>query len=149
MTNFIRKISCKWVISLLITLFFMTSITSAEEINVSANVSVTNNQPEIISITPSFSPVVMWQNVVQWFSIQLKDIEWDNITYTITPEYWANSPISWTISNSTKLQNSQAFINFTYLSSNEVSELWASKITITLNDGINPITVKEIDLYIF
>jgi len=148
MTTFIKKISCKWAISLLIT-HFLIQFTFAEEVNVSANVSVVNNQPEIISITPSFSPVVIWQNVVQLFSIQLKDIEWDNITYTITPEYWANSPISWTISNSTKLQNSEAFINFTYLSSNEVSELWASKITITLNDGINPITVKEIDLYIF
>ncbi len=148
MTNFIKKKSCKWVISSLITLFLI-QFTFAKEVNVSANVSIVNNQPEIVSITPSFSPVVMWQNVVQWFSIQLKDIEWDNITYTITPEYWANSPISWTITNATKLQNSEAFINFTYLSSNEVSELWASKITITLNDGINPITVKEIDLYIF
>jgi hypothetical protein len=91
----------------------------------------------------------MGQNVVQLFSIQIKDVEWDNITYTITPDYGATSPISGTISNSTKLQNGEAFIDFTYLSSSEVSELWASKITLTLNDWVNPVTIKEIDLYIF
>jgi hypothetical protein len=148
MFNPIKNISIKWVISFLITLF-LVSISFAEETWVTANVSVANNKPEIVSITPSFSPVVMWQNVVQSFSIQLKDVEWDNITYTITPDYGANSPISGTINNATKLQNSEAFINFTYLSSNEISEIGSSKITITLNDGTNPVTIQEIDLYIF
>lgn len=144
----INTILWKWVISILVALLLVPQ-SLAESTEVSARVSVANNKPEIISVTPSFTPVVMGQNVVQLFSIQIKDIEWDNITYTITPDYGATSPISWTISNSTKLQNSEAFIDFTYLSSSEVSELWASKITLTLNDWVNPVTIKEIDLYIF
>lgn len=148
MINIIKNISIKWVISFIITLF-LVSISFAEETKVTANVTVANNKPEIVSITPRFSPVVMGQNVVQSFSIQLKDIEWDNITYTITPDYGGTSPISGTITNATKLQNAQAFINFIYLSSNEVTELWSSKITLTLNDWVNPVTIKEIDLYIF
>ena len=148
MSNYIKNISTQWVISFLITLLLLP-ITFAEDVNVSAKVVVANNRPEIISITPNFSPVVIWQNNVQSFSMRLKDIEWDNITYTITPDYWATSPISWVISNSTRLQNGDAFIDFTYLSSNKPWELGTSKITITLNDGVNPITIKEIDLYIF
>lgn len=144
----IKKYIWKWVISILIALLFVPQ-SLAEDIWVSARVSVANNKPEVISITPSFSPVVMWQNTVQSFSIQIKDVEWDNITYTITPDYGATSPISWTISDTTKLQNAEAFIDFTYLSSNEVSEIWASKITITLNDWVNPVSIQEIDLYIF
>lgn len=144
----IKNILWKWVISILIALFSIPQ-SLAESAEVSARVSVANNKPQVISITPRFTPVVMGQNVVQLFSIQIKDVEWDNITYTITPDYGATSPISGTISNSTKLQNSEAFIDFTYLSSSEASELWASKITLTLNDGINPVTIKEIDLYIF
>jgi len=103
----IKNILIKWVISFLIALF-LVSICFAEEVNVSANVTAGNNKPEIVSITPKFSPVVMWQNIVQTFSIQLKDIEWDNLSYTITPEYGATSPISWTISNITKLQNAES-----------------------------------------
>ncbi len=148
MSNSIKNISTQWVISFLITLLLFP-ITFAEDIGVSAKVVVANNIPEVISISPNFSPVVIWQNNVQSFSLRLKDVEWDNITYTITPDYWATSPISWIITNSTKLQNGEAFIDFTYLSSNKPTEVGASQITITLNDGINPITVKEIDLYIF
>lgn len=148
MSNYIKNISMKWVLSFFMMLVLIP-LSYAEEINVSANVSVVNNQPEVVSVTPNFSPIVMGQNVVQSFSIQLKDVEWDNITYTITPDYGATSPISGIISNVTKLQNSEAFINFTYLSSNEVSEIGSSKITITLNDWINPVTIQEIDLYIF
>jgi hypothetical protein len=144
----IKNILSKWVISILIALLLVPQ-SLAEDLEVTARVSVANNQPSVVSITPSFSPVVMGQNVVQSFSIQIKDVEWDNITYTITPDYGATSPISWTITNSTKLQNSEAFIDFTYLSSSEVSELWASKITLTLNDWVNPVSIKEIDLYIF
>jgi hypothetical protein len=148
MLTTIKKYLWKWVISILIALLFVPQ-SLAEDIWVSARVSVANNKPEVVSITPSFSPVVMWQNTVQSFSIQIKDVEWDNITYTITPDYGATSPISWTISDATKLQNAEAFIDFTYLSSNEVSEIWASKITITLNDWVNPVSIQEIDLYIF
>lgn len=149
MIHYIKNISYKWVISFLIALFLVINITFAEEIWVSANVTVANNKPEVVSITPRFSPVVMWQNIVQSFSIQLKDVEWDNITYTITPDYGATSPISGKITNATKLQNAQAFINFNYLSSSEIWEQWSSQITITLNDWINPITIRKIDLYIF
>lgn len=127
----------------------LAPISYAEDIGVSARVSVINNKPEVVSITPSFSPVVLGQNSIQAFSIQVQDVEWDNITYTITPQYGAATPISWTISDSIKLQNAEAFINFTYLSTSESAELWASKITLTLNDGVNPIFIQEIDIYTF
>ena len=137
-----------WII-LSITAFTFITTVSAEETQVSARVWVINNKPEIVSITPSFSPIVLGQNTVQSFSLQIKDLEWDNISYTITPDVGATSPISGNITNVDRLQNSNAFINFSYLSTNKSSENGASQITVTLNDGINDIVIKEIDLYIF
>lgn len=137
-----------WFIGVLLA-FFLYSAAFAEEAQVTARVSVANNVPEVVWISPSFSPVVLWQNKVQLFSIQVRDLESDAITYTITPQYWATSPISGTISSSPQLQNGTAFINFVYLSSSNPSELWVSTITITLNDGVNPVQTEEIDLYIF
>ncbi|MCP4523692.1 MAG: hypothetical protein GY828_05775 [Candidatus Gracilibacteria bacterium] len=130
-------------------LLFGSTFVHAEDINVSARVSVANNKPELVSITPGYSPVVLGQNSVQSFSLQIRDIEGDSLSYTITPDYGATSPISGTITDTTKLQNAEAFINFTYLSSSDISEIGASKITITLNDGVNPVVIKEIDVYIF
>jgi hypothetical protein len=143
-----KKYNLIGVIISIITLI-LAPISYAEDIWVSARVSVANNKPQVVSVTPSFSPVVLGQNNIQAFSIQVQDVEWDNITYTITPQYGSASPISWTMSDSTKLQNAEAFINFTYLSTSQSAELWASKITLTLNDGVNPIFIKEIDIYTF
>jgi hypothetical protein len=50
-------------------------ISHAEDIGVSARVSVANNKPQVISVTPSFSPVVLGQNSIQAFSIQVQDVE--------------------------------------------------------------------------
>lgn len=121
----------------------------AEDINISARVWVANQNPEIISITPNFSPVVLAWNTLQSFSLQIKDNEWDQISYTITPDFWWVNPISGTISNSTKIQNGEAYINFNYVASWDPAANWASKITITLNDGVNPIIVEEIDIYTY
>lgn len=148
MIKYFNRIQLKLVISFFI-LLILIPFSYAEKIDVSARVSVINNKPRIVSVIPSFSPVVLGRNNIQTFSIQINDIEWDPISYTITPQYGAVTPISWTISDSTKLQNSEAFINFTYLSTSKVWELWISKITITLNDGINSISTQEIDIYTF
>lgn len=131
-------------------LTFILTFSSAywENVNVSARVWTPNSPSNVESISPSFSPVVIWWWDIQYFFISIKDVEWDNVSYTITPEKWAVSKLSWTISDTTALQNGTAFINFAYLASSDSWDKWASKITITINDW-NSITVEDIDIYIF
>lgn len=137
----------KLVIAFL-TLLLSFSEVYWEDINVSARVWAPNIPSEVENIIPSFSPVVIKWWDVQYFFIAIKDKEWDSLSYTITPEKWAVSNLSWTITNQTALQNWTAFINFAYLAPSWASDKWASKITITLNDW-NSITVEDIDVYIF
>lgn len=121
----------------------------AEDVEVTAKVWVPNKTPTIVSIAPSFSPVVIPANEVQLFFLRVQDLDWDSVSYTITPDNWAVAPLNWTITNSTNLQNGDAYINFIYLSSSLVSQLGASEIIVTLNDWINPVVVQKINIYTF
>lgn len=122
---------------------------SAEDIGLSARVGVANQSPEFLAITPLFEPIVLWQQTIQAFSFQIKDNEWDSVSYTITPQYGAVSNISGTITDITKLQNGTAFINFLYLASSDNADLGSSVITLTLNDGINSVVTEQIDIFTF
>lgn len=136
-------------ISFCILLILTVFNASANQVDVSARVGVVNKSPSIVSIAPRYSPVVIKNNSVQLFFMQIADLDGDTVTYTVTPENWAVAPLNGTLSNATQLQNGNWYINFIYLSSSNSAHLWTSQVTVTLNDGVNPIVIKKIDIYTF
>lgn len=113
---------------------------------VSATVGNNNQAPLILGVNPDVVPLVLGQNNIQTFSLQIKDTDSPSVSYTITSSTGAVTPINGILSDSTKLTSGQAFIYFTYFTPNSSAGL--SDITVTLNDG-NTVIVKQIPTYIF
>ena len=116
------------------------------EVVVSAIVGNPSNPPQVLSVRPSASPVVLSKGGLQTFAVQIQDLDSSSVTYTITAGTGATNPIGGTYSNTALLASGQAYLYFTYFS--PATKAGTSNITVTLNDGTSVI-VKTIGTYIY
>lgn len=136
----------KKLISIILAMLSFSSSVFAEWVNVSASVWKANRPSSFIEVSPSYTPIVLATNTVQYFSITVKDLEWDDITYTITPSNGASSTLGWTLTDWIEIQNWTAKVDFIYLAG---ASTWSQTITLTLTDDWWSLSVKTIDLYIY
>lgn len=131
------------IILLLILWFFITTDAN-QSVIVSATVWNTNSMPVITNINPSSNPRIIKINKTQTYKITVKDTDNSKLTYTITPKDGYTNTISWEI----ELLNNTWYINFLYLSPNNIPNWNYSYITLTINDGQNVLT-QNLNLYIY
>ena len=140
----------KFFLVIVTWIFFMyvTAISYATWLNVTGRVWNLNAAPSVISVTPNSGPELLSAWSLQNFVLKFRDNEKDNISYTITVQTNSGSvtPLSGTVSSWSFDVNNEATINLSYLA--PVSAIWASNITVTLNDGPN-ITSYNIGLFIY
>lgn len=129
-------------------LFWIVSISYAQQVVVSAIVWSIDRAPQILTINPDSDPKVIARNKTQNYTIYFSDTEKDTVYYTITPLSWYTNPISWTVNSSDYDSASWAYINFTYLAPSTKPTPNPTKVTVTLNDWPNLVT-KDINLYIY
>lgn len=133
-----------WFI-ILLWLSFLTFNNSfwAKSVNVTAVVWSPNLLPIIESFWPTTNPTIVARNKAKAFFIQIKDPEWDDINYTVTPEVWSVNTPSWTLTWTT----TSKYIDFTYLAPSTKPSPNTKKITVTISDWTNVI-VKQFQVYI-
>lgn len=132
---------------LIITLIWFYNYSRANSsVNIYATVWEVNNAPRIDSIIPDINPTIvyLWQSLI--FKVNISDIEWDNLFYTISTDDWSLDTTSWTL-------NWWWNITFLYQWPNYYPNVWTAnewltKIYVTVTDSVNYI-VKEINVYIF
>lgn len=146
----------KKLLYVIMALTLAISSVSADKVGVSAVVKQPWQKllPSMLWVSPSYTPVVIAQNTVQYFSINIRDADFseaDNHTiyYTITPDNGSTSIISGELDTESDIVAWKWQIDFAYLA---WSVSGSQNITLTFTDSDDTSDtqiVKTIALYVY
>ena len=137
-----------WILTFLSIVVVWHVAYSASNVAISAIVWNQNQPPLILAVAPDSDPLVLARSSTQNYNINIKDNEGDTVYYTLTAASWSTIPLNWSITDSTALQNWEAYVSFTYVAPSSPPAGSFTTVTLTLNDGPN-LVPRVLNLYIY